>query len=366
VHQRLLRAGRAALKAGLVLLAIGAAGCSAQSGSPSEGPQGQGGSSGSGAGASGGAGPGGSGAGAAGGVGGAGGGTGGTMPYDAGGNAVVTRYSTQIGPFPVEPGNEFTLCSTRRLGNPESVFVGHMAAELRDGSHHMIVYRSTATQEAPDLVPCHPFQGILPDPANPGKVAEAPIMIVQKNLDDLFFPENVGLQIEAGQMIKLEIHYINTTPEPIDVGGMMHFDTVPLTTPNFVASDLAFWGPITLVIPPGPQATPVMFQAGRPGTFGFAATTHQHRLGSRFRIWHSQAQSDPNPALLIDNTDWDEPPLYPINPIIQFNGQNGLSFQCEWNNTTGQLITFGEGALQEMCFLWMYYYPSSGFDIRFF
>jgi len=194
---------------------------------------------------------------------------------------------------------------------------------------------------------------------------EVPIMIVQIDNDDLFFPQNVGLQFEAGQMIKLEVHYINTTVDPIDVSGTMHFDTVPLTTPNFVASDLAFWGPVTLVIPPGVAQTPVLFQQGKPNTFGFAATTHQHRFGTRFRIWHSQSQSDPNPALLIDNTNWDEPPLYPLNPILEFNGTNGLSFQCDWNNTSTQLVTFGESALQEMCFLWMYYYPADGFDIRF-
>jgi hypothetical protein len=58
--------------------------------------------------------------------------------------------------------------------------------------------------------------------------------------------------------------------------------------------------------------------------------------------------------------------MYRFDPALPFDGQNGLSFQCEWYNSTNQTITFGESALQEMCFLWMYYYPASGFDIRLF
>jgi len=93
-------------------------------------------------------------------------------------------------------------------------------------------------------------------------------------------------------------------------------------------------------------------------------TTHQHRLGTHFKIWYGKSQADPNAQQLLDSTDWEEPPLYRFNPSLPFDGQSGLFFQCEWNNVTDQFITFGESALQEMCFLWMYYYPSSGFDIR--
>ena len=46
------------------------------------------------------------------------------------------------------------------------------------------------------------------------------------------------------------------------------------------------------------------------------------------------------------------------------NGTNGLSYQCDWNNTTKSTVTFGESALDEMCFIGGYYYPGHGFDIR--
>jgi hypothetical protein len=47
------------------------------------------------------------------------------------------------------------------------------------------------------------------------------------------------------------------------------------------------------------------------------------------------------------------------------DGGNGLSYQCEWNNATDDVVEFGEGVNDEMCFLWAYYYPSVGvgFDV---
>jgi hypothetical protein len=53
-----------------------------------------------------------------------------------------------------------------------------------------------------------------------------------------------------------------------------------------------------------------------------------------------------------------------VAPEMVFDGKNGLAFQCEWHNSSDQSVGFGESALDEMCFLWMYYYPSHGFDMR--
>jgi hypothetical protein len=108
-----------------------------------------------------------------------------------------------------------------------------------------------------------------------------------------------------------------------------------------------------------------LFVQGLSGTHGFAVTTHEHRLGTRFRIWFANSASDTNHTPIADTTDWANAPLYQVKPQMDFNGSNGVAYKCEWNNTTNQLVTFGESALQEMCFMWMYYYPSHGFDMRF-
>ncbi len=109
----------------------------------------------------------------------------------------------------------------------------------------------------------------------------------------------------------------------------------------------------------------MLFQSGIAGTKAFATTTHQHRLGTRFEVWAAEGPTaDPTSAApLADTKSWAEPPLYPLDPPLAFDGINGLQFRCEWQNTTSMTVTFGESALREMCFLWVYYYPSHGFDV---
>lgn len=284
-------------------------------------------------------------------------GDGAAASQEAGAPAVQT-VTASVGPIDVTPNEETTVCITLRLTNTEAVYVPRITVELAPGSHHLVVYRSKATTENLTPTPCTAFQGILSGDA-------VPLMISEKPTDDLTFPQGVALKIAPQQMIELEAHYINTATSTIQGHGSVHFETVPVTTANVIESDLAFWGTLGIVLPPGQASVGPLFGAGIAGTHGFALTTHQHRLGKEFRIWYGSSATDTNHAPVADTTDWANAPLYRVNPEMDFDGQNGLAYQCDWNNTTGQVVTFGESALQEMCFLWMYYYPSHGFDMRF-
>jgi hypothetical protein len=192
-----------------------------------------------------------------------------------------------------------------------------------------------------------------------------PLMISEKRSDELVFPTGVALKIQPQQMIGLEAHYINTGTTTLQGMGTVAFDAIPSTTPNVIESDLAFWGTLNIALGAGIGSVGPIFGAGIAGTHGFALTTHQHRLGVDFKVWAATSASDTNHTPIADTTDWANPPLYRLSPEIDFNGSNGLAYKCTWNNTTGGIVTFGESALQEMCFLWMYYYPSHGFDMRF-
>ena len=274
------------------------------------------------------------------------------------GNPVVDTLSASVGPIALAAGVETTVCITLRLSNAQAVYVPRIRVELAPGSHHLVVYRSKATAENLTPTPCTAFQGILMG-------AAVPLMITEKPSDDLTFPQGVALKIDPQQMIELEAHYINTSAAALQGMGKVSFDTVPTTTANVIESDLAFWGTLNIVLPTGVQSVGPLFAAGLAGTHGFALTTHEHRLGTDVKVWAASSATDTSHPPVADTTDWANPPLYRLNPEIDFNGQNGLAYQCTWNNTTGQLVTFGESALQEMCFLWMYYYPSHGFDMRF-
>jgi hypothetical protein len=288
-----------------------------------------------------------------------------TGDFDAG--AKITTIARSMGPLTAQSGMENTQCVTVNLNNPEGAYVRRARADLGTGSHHMIVYTSSKTVEEPVPKNCLPFSGILN--------GEHPIFIAQQPHAELVFPtdENgtpVGFEIPPHQMVKLEMHYINTTIGPLEIMGKISLDTVPLST-KVTKSDLAFWGTTQINIPANSMGdTGVLYQPGLAGTKTFALTTHQHHLGTEMLVWHGDNANDPNKMLVADGKDWADPPVELFSPPLDFptNGTNifstkGLAYQCKWNNTTPNTVTFGEGYNDEMCFLWQYYFPSQGFQV---
>ena len=109
-------------------------------------------------------------------------------------------------------------------------------------------------------------------------------------------------------------------------------------------------------------STGQQFQTGIAGTHLILITTHQHRLGTHASVWESPAAGQLGRQIAND-ANWSDPALSPLSPVYDFDGTNGLSYQCDWNNTTDTDVHFGESALDEMCFFGGYYYPAQGLDL---
>lgn len=283
-----------------------------------------------------------------------------SSPSGVAGSPVTTGAS--IGPVDLPPGSETTVCFHVRLDNPAPIYVTHFTTDLAPGSHHLIFYKSTRTDYGDAntdsgvggaFYPCAPFSQTF-------SRDERPLLIVEKPHDELTLPDGVAFRLDAHQMVRLEAHYINSTTLPVQGRGTVTLSGIVAGGPNQpIEANLGFWGTTRINVPPMSTGdTGVHFERGYTDTNVFAVTTHQHRFGTRMRIWSGGSSGPP----IADTTNWQEPPLYRLDPALHFDGNSGLSYRCEWSNPTALPIRFGESALEEMCFLWLYYYPSHGFD----
>jgi Copper type II ascorbate-dependent monooxygenase, C-terminal domain len=295
--------------------------------------------------------------------------TGGGAPWDPGGK--VTTYHAKFKDVSVPMGGENTQCMTFRLDNPEAVNVRRFHTTLTQGSHHMVLYKSTATTENTVPTDCQALGGILD--------GEHPVFIAQQALANLELPTDtdanlpVALKMEAHQMVKLELHYFNTSSSTITVNGDIDVDTIP-SSAKVTEADLAFWGTQQINIPPhGEFDTGTHFQRGIPNTKSFAVTTHEHHLGTEMRVWFGTSTEAAKGQPLADSHSWSDPPLVLLAPPVKFgpapNGElassDGFAYDCHWVNPTANGVQFGESVNDEMCFLWHYYYPSQGFEVCF-
>jgi hypothetical protein len=327
---------------------------------------GTGGSGGSATGGTGGSATGGTGGsgGATGGAGGATGGNGGTGAAGGGGSVDAgaidaggsPTYDVAVGPITLAPGEERTVCVDKKIAANHSVDVVKIASEMTKGGHHLVFYKSAATVESTTPFACQTFRDVLG--------GTVPLYIAQKPSTELNFPAGVAYTMPASQMLRVELHFVNTTPQPLAVTGTVHLGEAKEGTITEHAN-LMFYGNVGIFLPPQSMATVgPSFHAIAPGRKIFGLTGHQHRLGTSVTI-ELAPDALTSGTELYKNTNWDEPPLTIFNPPLTPTGTQGLRYTCTYNNTTNGIVTFGENADQEMCFLWAYYYPDQGFDISF-
>jgi hypothetical protein len=262
-----------------------------------------------------------------------------------------------IGPITLAPSQETTVCIVVPLGNAEDFVVRSVDVSLAPGSHHLIVYK---TQDPEQTTPytCTPFTDIAFG-------TDTPLVFANKEQVNWTFPDGVAQELPANTMVKIEAHYINASSSTLQGHGQVTFHGVPKSQAgSYQRADFVFWGTLNIDIPPNSSATTgQLFQAGIPGTHLISITTHQHRLGTGVEVWESKVQNDAVAKAIADDHDWANPSWTALAPQYDFDGNSGLTFQCDWTNTTDQTVQFGESALDEMCFVGGYYYPGNVLDL---
>lgn len=309
---------------------------------------------------------GGTGGGAGGSTGGGGVATTGTMSTGTagtgGGNPVPGEQSVTFGPLKVKSGDENTQCIEMRLKNMDILRAHQIHNVLSQGSHHMIVYKTSDTEEKLTPYDCQPFVDTL----NPDK--GLPLMITQKHDDLLVLPDSVAFSLDPEQMIRLEVHFINATANDLDVTATTTF--IPIADADFkYEAGFLFLGDPDINIPAmssfklGPVFLPLTSQLpdlADKAKF-FAITGHEHQWGTNVSVSLAKDASDPGTPLYdVPNWSWSEPETVRLDPEVTLPPKGGFKFTCEWNNKSASTVKFGESANAEMCFFWAYYYPSQG------
>ena len=279
----------------------------------------------------------------------------GDVSMDDAGNGEQS-FTVQFGPIQVPPQTENTQCIVVPLGNTASVHIGQIHDLLGTSSHHMILYKVAPQAAQTTPFNCQPFTDTLnPADGNP--------LIISQKLDDLLvLPQGVAFTLDANQMVRLEMHYINASTTTTTT----LVTTSTLTTMNaadykYDASFL-FIGDPDISIPPQSDYTlgPVYFQV--PTEYAnsnfFAMTGHEHQWGTGVQIWSASSISDPG-TLIYTNTSWSDPVTTQFNPPFHVATGGGFQFSCSWYNASTSSVSFGESADDEMCFFWAYYYPAN-------
>jgi hypothetical protein len=273
----------------------------------------------------------------------------------AGDGGAPQSYRVDFGPIAVPAGTENTQCIIKRLGNAAPLHVGSVHNLLGNASHHMVVYRVNDTTEQTTPFNCRPFQDAVSGNGSP-------IIISQKNDDVLEMPRGVAYTLDANQMMRIELHYINATSADV-----MLTASATLTEVLDYQQEASFLliGDMDITVPANSDATlgPVFLPLDpkyADANF-FALTGHTHKLGTDVKVGVASGDTDTGSMVYdVPNWVWSEPATVQHNPAFTVPAGGGFRFTCSWHNPTTAPVKFGESANDEMCFFWAYYYPSHG------
>jgi hypothetical protein len=167
-------------------------------------------------------------------------------------------------------------------------------------------------------------------------------------------PEGVAVRLAKGQKVLLQLHLFNTATERTT--GNTGVEAVlgePIDADH--EAEMVLAGRPQLEIPPG--------EVKQSGTCTMTADVtlfglwpHMHQLGTHLVSVATPQGAAPIP-LWDAPFDFGEQPIVDLLAPVALKKGDQVSVECTYQNTTGEIVNWGEGSNDEMCFIGLYRYP---------
>jgi hypothetical protein len=270
-------------------------------------------------------------------------GAGGAKPADAGvaaldGGATGSVATIQTVEIPVAAGAELVKC--QNFKNPfgkDVALLSHSSDMI--SSHHMFVFHDPSYNA--DMNAVEDCSGIEFNDL---------LHMAQTPHQEITYPAGVGRSVKAGEGLRILVHLLNTSTQPIKARVTVNFNWVLPSAVQTLAVAL-FLNNALLSVPPGMSTQSRSFTVPNDIKV-LVAVSHMHSRATNFI---SKAGSQ----VLYQGTDWNEPVVNTFNPPMAVSAGTTITWACTYNNTTGMSLSFGESAnTNEMCILAGVAYPA--------
>lgn len=244
------------------------------------------------------------------------------------------------GPFPLESGQDKTLCTYVRSDADTEQDITAFVTEQSKGGHHLIVY---TVDHAVDDPPFECPQG--------GQPSWSQVLATQLETETIRFPEGVGFHVKPHQQYVMETHFLNVTSEKLDVTSRFRVEYAEAGTVKERAATY-FFGTMNIDVPAGASASKTAeCHPPKPMTL-HTMFGHQHRMGVGLTAMHRPGGEGGDP--LYHSTDWEAPDIASFDGGIDVGVDDLIGVTCEWDNTGTSRLRYPH----EMCYAIGYYWPA--------
>jgi hypothetical protein len=245
------------------------------------------------------------------------------------------------GNWHLAPNSEGYFCATHTL--TEKTYVGGFKPINPVGTHHTVVSYGPANGADSNGAPCSAGT------ENPNWIYASGV-----GTGELILPDGVGVVLEAGQQVHVNLHLFNTSDAALDGRSgvqIMKLDPSKVTH----EAELFLPGPLQFTIPKGQTYSVTGNCTIEQNQTIFALFPHMHQTGTHFKTEIVRAGAATE-TLWDAAYNFESQPFFNFTPV-ELKAGDKLATTCTWNNTTDANIGFGQSSKQEMCFSILMRYP---------
>ncbi len=173
-------------------------------------------------------------------------------------------------------------------------------------------------------------------------------------------PPNVGFPYTSTTQFVVQIHYNDISGTHAGETDSSGFSFCTTDQPVQYDADVMAFGSMKFSIPPNGSlgwTCPLTLGSAYDGLHVFAAFPHMHQLGTS--IATEQAMAGGGIVDMGINSPWNfnTQIWFPLSATLHQG--DVVTTRCEWQNTTGSAVGFGQNTEDEMCYSFTAYYPKA-------
>lgn len=245
----------------------------------------------------------------------------------------------------VEPYSESWDCAVYDIPIEELQNVNSVEYLNNPGTHHVTLstlgFNSGGALE-PGMYDCTELY-------TQGDVMETAIMVWGNQGEGegtMTLPEGIVAPLPPNMTLIHELHYVNTTAEPVDLYSYVNAWTIPEGQ-----VDAGIWGGSVrdehINIPASGEHSEWSRCVFNRDVEVLFLASHTHELGVNFEIRPFDGTEVGD--VFYANDDWHDPKIVQYDPPMTIPEGEGFEFTCTWDNTRGEEINYGLTSLDEMC-----------------
>jgi hypothetical protein len=246
--------------------------------------------------------------------------------------------------FPVDAGAEVHVCRRFVLPAGADLEVEKLEHGYSAGAHHIIAYRE-------DIPAAEADDGYF----DCGDIAGPFVYSEQSQRATSHYPDGVGMRFAGGQVVRVEIHFVNTTSERVDAEARLNLWWAQ--APLEIEAGSLFLYDRDISIPAGGKWTARMHCEIPEDIELLYLLPHTHKLGTALRGWISGGDLD-EPQLFLESNGYGDLHTRVLQAPVTVRAGQAIDFECDYENTSAETVVEGPSKdNNEMCLVLGGYYP---------